>query len=35
MNLVKKFQDFIQFSIAHKLTKMVKKKSDKELMELY
>lgn len=35
MSLVRKFQDFIQFSITHKLTKMVKKKSDKELMELY
>lgn len=35
MKLSQKFQKFIEFSLEYKLKRMVKKKSDTELLELY
>lgn len=35
MKLSKKFSNFIQFAVNYKLPKMLRKKSDEELQELY
>lgn len=35
MKLIDKFNSFVHFALIHKIPKMLKKKSDEELLELY